>query len=108
MDMYQQFLLEEIKFHTEKINEIITEGMMDPEGYYHRSLTQWRQLLPLLVLAQYVSPQPQDQPQEAEIVGESSQDTPDEDEEVSSSFSLDTSLYQSEPSQPSTPQLFDR
>ena len=36
-DPYYNFCLEEIKFYTEKINEIIKEGLKDPKKYYEES-----------------------------------------------------------------------
>ena len=36
-DPYYNFCLEEIKFYTEKINEIIKEGLKDPKKNYSES-----------------------------------------------------------------------
>jgi hypothetical protein len=36
-DPYYNFCLEEIRFYTEKINEIIKEGLKDPKAYYEES-----------------------------------------------------------------------
>lgn len=71
---YHAFCLEEIKFHTEKIQEIIQEGLTDPKGYYERQLTFMKDMaraLPFLALATHESPQAQRSETE-----ESSRDTP--------------------------------
>lgn len=59
---YHEFCLEEIKFHTEKIQEIIQEGLADPKGYYERQTAFMRDVakaLPLLALLPHESPQVQ-------------------------------------------------
>ena len=53
MDIYYKFCLEEIKFHTEKINEIINEGIKDPKKYYSESKSEWKkiyQMIPIMYL----------------------------------------------------------
>jgi len=41
-DPYYNFCLEEIRFYTEKINEIIKEGLKDPKKYYEESKSEWK------------------------------------------------------------------
>ena len=56
---YHTFCLEEIRFHTEKIQEIIQEGLTDPKGYYERQLAFMKDMakaLPFLALATHESP----------------------------------------------------
>ena len=77
MDEYHAFCLEEIKFHTEKIQEIIREGLTDPKGYYERQLIfmmDMAKALPFLALVTHESPQVQHSETE-----ENSQDRPRED-----------------------------
>ena len=76
---YHTFCLEEIRFHTEKIQEIIQEGLRDPKAYYERQMAFMNDMaraLPFLALATHGSPQVQHSETE-----ESSQDKPREDQE---------------------------
>lgn len=71
---YHAFCLEEIKFHTDKIQEIIQEGLTDPKAYYERQMVFMNDMaraLPFLALATRESPLVQ----HSETV-ESSQDRP--------------------------------
>ena len=47
-DPYYNFCLEEIKFYTEKINEIIKEGLKDPKKYYEESKSEWKKIYQLI------------------------------------------------------------
>ena len=52
-DPYYNFCLEEIRFYTEKINEIINEGLKDPKKYYEESKSEWKkiyQMIPVMYL----------------------------------------------------------
>ena len=52
-DPYYNFCLEEIKFYTEKINEIINEGLKDPKKYYEESKSEWKkiyQMIPVMYM----------------------------------------------------------
>jgi len=52
-DPYYNFCLEEIKFYTEKINEIIREGLKDPKKYYEESKSDWKkiyQMIPIMYM----------------------------------------------------------
>ena len=74
---YYAFCLEEIKFHSDKIQEIIQEGLADPKGYYERQLGFMRDVakaLPLLALLPHESP-----PAQHSETEENSQDRPHED-----------------------------
>ena len=56
-DPYYNFCLEEIKFYTEKINEIIKEGLKDPKTYYRESKSDWKkiyQMIPIMYLMNQV------------------------------------------------------
>ena len=52
-DPYYNFCLEEIRFYTEKINEIINEGLKDPKSYYEESKSEWKkiyQMIPVMYM----------------------------------------------------------
>jgi len=52
-DPYYNFCLEEIRFYTEKINEIIKEGLKDPKAYYEESKSEWKkiyQMIPIMYM----------------------------------------------------------
>ena len=52
-DPYYNFCLEEIRFYTEKINEIIKEGLKDPKKYYEESKSEWKkiyQMIPVMYM----------------------------------------------------------
>ena len=52
-DPYYNFCLEEIRFYTEKINEIINEGLKDPKKYYEESKSEWKkiyQMIPVMYM----------------------------------------------------------
>ena len=52
-DPYYNFCLEEIRFYTEKINEIIKEGLKDPKAYYEKSKSEWKkiyQMIPIMYM----------------------------------------------------------
>ena len=52
-DPYYNFCLEEIRFYTEKINEIIKEGLKDPKKYYEESKSDWKkiyQMIPVMYM----------------------------------------------------------
>lgn len=77
---YYQFCLEEIKFHSDKIQEIIQEGLADPKGYYERQTVFMKDLakaLPFLALATHEQPLVQHSE-----MGGNSQDRPHEDQEA--------------------------
>ena len=43
-DPYYNFCLEEIMFYTEKINQIIKEGLKDPKKYYEETFETYKHL----------------------------------------------------------------
>ena len=52
-DPYYNFCLEEIRLHTEKINEIINEGLKDHKAYYEQSKLEWKkiyQMIPIMYM----------------------------------------------------------
>ena len=52
-DPYYNFCLEEIRFYTEKINEIINEGLKDPKKYYEESKSECKkiyQMIPVMYM----------------------------------------------------------
>ena len=56
-DPYYNFCLEEIRIYTEKINEIINEGLKDPKTYYENSKSDWKkiyQMIPIMYLMNQV------------------------------------------------------
>jgi len=56
-DPYYNFCLEEIKFYTEKINEIINEGLKDPKKYCENSKKEWEKIykmIPIMYLMNQV------------------------------------------------------
>jgi hypothetical protein len=55
MDEYYKFCLNEIRFHTEKINEIIEEGLADPKKYYLQSTSQWKIICQMIPYMYYLS-----------------------------------------------------
>jgi uncharacterized protein YfkK (UPF0435 family) len=55
MDIYYKFCLEEIKFHTEKINEIINEGIKDPKKYYSESKSEWKKIYQMIPIMYYLN-----------------------------------------------------
>ncbi|AUT19070.1 hypothetical protein DSLPV1_099 [Dishui lake phycodnavirus 1] len=54
MDRYTRYVLQEAKFHMKRAEEILTEGLADPEKFYVENNKEWRDILrvfPFLVLA---------------------------------------------------------
>lgn len=54
MDKYTRYCVEEAKFHMKRAEEILTEGLADPEKFYLENNKEWRDILkvlPFLVLA---------------------------------------------------------
>ena len=47
-DPYYNFCLEEIRFYTEKINEIINKGLKDPKKYYEDSKSEWKKIYQMI------------------------------------------------------------
>jgi len=52
---YYNFCLEEIRFYTEKINEIITEGLKDPKKYYEESKSDWKKIYQMIPVMYYLN-----------------------------------------------------
>jgi uncharacterized protein YfkK (UPF0435 family) len=52
---YYNFCLEEIRFYTEKINEIITEGLKDPKKYYEESKSDWKKIYQMIPIMYYLN-----------------------------------------------------
>ena len=81
---YYNFCLSEIRYHVNKINEIIPGGLGNPRESYDRQMAfreDLRRTIPL----------PHEQPpEENSAVEENLQDTHHEDSEVSSNFALGT------------------
>ncbi len=55
MDAYYRFCLEEIRFHTEKINEIINEGIKNPKKYYNESKSEWKKIYQMIPIMYYLN-----------------------------------------------------
>ena len=74
MDKYYQSCLNDIKFHTDKIQEIIKDGLSNPEEYYKQSREQWKfiyNMIPFMYFAQFCESQ-----REGSATVENLQDTP--------------------------------
>ena len=54
-DPYYNFCLEEIRFYTEKINEIIREGLKDPKKYYEESKSDWKKIYQMIPIMYYLN-----------------------------------------------------
>ena len=54
-DPYYNFCLQEIKFHTDKINEIISEGLKDPKSYYQQSKSDWKKIYQMIPIMYYLN-----------------------------------------------------
>ena len=53
MDKYQQFCLDEAKYHLDRSKEILTEGLRDPKKYYEESKSEWKkiyQMIPVMYM----------------------------------------------------------
>ena len=59
-DPYYNFCLEEIRFYTEKINEIINEGLKDPKVYYEESKSEWKKIYQMIPFMYYMNQMEQD------------------------------------------------
>ena len=59
-DPYYNFCLEEIRFYTEKINEIINEGLKDPKSYYEESKSEWKKIYQMIPFMYYMNQMEQD------------------------------------------------
>ena len=59
-DPYYNFCLEEIRFYTEKINEIINEGLKDPKAYYEESKSEWKKIYQMIPFMYYMNQMEQD------------------------------------------------
>ena len=54
-DPYYNFCLEEIRLHTEKINEIINEGLKDPKAYYEQSKIDWKKINKMIPIMYFMN-----------------------------------------------------
>ena len=57
MDKYQQFCLDEAKYHLDRSKEILTEGLRDPKKYYDEMqefYAKLARLFPFTVMLEYV------------------------------------------------------
>ena len=54
-DLYYNFCLEEIRLHTEKINEIINEGLKDPKAYYEQSKLDWKKIYQMIPIMYFMN-----------------------------------------------------
>ena len=59
-DPYYNFCLEEIRFYTEKINEIVNEGLKDPKAYYEESKSEWKKIYQMIPFMYYMNQMEQD------------------------------------------------
>ncbi len=54
MDKYTAYCVQEAKFHMRRAEEILTEGLADPEKFYVENNKEWRDIIrvfPFLILA---------------------------------------------------------
>jgi hypothetical protein len=54
MDKYTSYCVEEAKFHMKRAEEILTEGLADPQKFYIENNKEWRDIvrvMPYLLLA---------------------------------------------------------
>lgn len=57
MDKYQQFCLDEAKYHIDRSKEILTEGLEDPKKYYDEMqvfYAKLAKLFPFMVMFEYI------------------------------------------------------
>ena len=57
MDKYQQFCLDEAKYHIDRSKDILTEGLRDPKKYYDEMqefYAKLARLFPFMVMLEYV------------------------------------------------------
>jgi len=84
MDKYNQFCVDEAKYHLQRANELLTEGLQDPKKYYDEAQFFYKmmtRLFPFFVLlqGQYIEPQPDDSETEDSLSGTQSSIQSDED-----------------------------
>jgi len=56
MNVYEQFCVDEAKFHLNKANEILTKEMQDPKKYYDETLKSYKdlaRLFPFILAMRY-------------------------------------------------------
>lgn len=57
MDKYQQFCLDEAKYHIDRSKEILTEGLRDPKKYYDEMqdfYAKLAKLFPFMVMLEHI------------------------------------------------------
>ena len=57
MDKYQQFCLDEAKYHLDRSKEILTEGLQDPKKYYDEMqdfYAKLARLFPFMVMLEHI------------------------------------------------------
>ena len=57
MDKYQQFCLDEAKYHLDRSKEILTEGLQDPKKYYDEMqdfYTKLAKLFPFMIMLEHI------------------------------------------------------
>jgi hypothetical protein len=84
MDKYNQFCVDEAKYHLQRANELLTEGLQDPKKYYDEAQFFYKmmaRLFPFFVLlqGQYTEPQPDDSETEDSLSDTQSSIQSDED-----------------------------
>jgi len=45
MDKYTRYCVQEAKFHMKRAEEILTEGLADPQKFYVENNKEWRDIL---------------------------------------------------------------
>jgi len=87
MDKYSQFCVDEAKYHLQRANELLTEGLEDPKKYYDEAQQFYKimtKLFPFIVLlqGQYTESQPDDPETEDNLSDTQSSVQSDEDSYV--------------------------
>lgn len=57
MDKYQQFCLDEAKYHLDRSKEILTEGLQDPKKYYDEMqdfYAKLAKLFPFMIMLEHI------------------------------------------------------
>lgn len=84
MDKYNQFCVDEAKYHLQRANELLTKGLEDPKKYYDEGQNFYKmmaRLFPFVVLlqGQYTELQPDDSETEDSLSDTQSSSQSDED-----------------------------
>jgi len=85
MDEHTQFCVEEAKYHLQRANELLTEGLCNPKKYHDEATqfyTMMAKLFPFMILLQSSEPPLPDQETEDNLSDTQSSVSSDEDSYV--------------------------